>query len=899
MPRKVNGTADHDVERHDGPVGGGPVGNSNGYQGRPGGAKPDVSGSSANQQSRPSAGGPVNPERSGQTRGMGSNLLLGGLLALLLGKKGGGNNNGNANGNSGCLGRIIRIALIVFVAFMVLKFLGIIKTPDTGSNYTSYSVATQAPAAVQTPAPTQPPVQTQAPVVTPAPISTPVPAVEAPQAVYSQQSQSASAFDSLLGGHSYLNGGSYSSSSGWTSGSNCGVLNTEVLDGSRAKFTTLKGNGNDVVTIMVYMCGTDLESGNGMATSDLSEMAKATISDNVNLLVYTGGCSRWQNNIVSSSTNQIYKIENGGQFVRLESNLGNKAMVEPSTLAEFIQYCSSNYPANRNILIFWDHGGGSLSGYGYDELHKNAGSMTLKGINRALAAGNVKFDFIGFDACLMATVETADVCSKYADYMIASEESEPGYGWYYTNWLTNLSNNTSMSTLEIGKRIVDDFVDVSAQQCRGQDTTLSLTDLAEFSGTVPTALSNWADSTAELIMTDYSSVSKARGNSKEFAAGNRLDQVDLTNVALNLNDDSSKILANALLSAIKYNRTASSVRNAYGLSIFFPYKNVSSVNSAVSTYSDIGMDESYSRCIQAFAKYASSGQSVADNYGYGSLFDMLSGYGSYGGNSAYGSSYSSNSYSDYASYGSMDYDEVYSMLSSLFGMRGLDTISDGTSDRSIAQYVTENGFDASRLIWTRDDSGKLTISLPEDQWKLINEIYLSLFKDDGKGFIDLGLDFYDGYFDENGSLIGGFDGAWLAINGWTVAYYQVYTNGNVTIGRVPCIYNDQRANLIITIVDDEPSVSGVYYVYENGETGTQPKNLVEINEGDEITFVADYYDYDNNYQNSYKISDMITVEDGLNAEYLYLADKSSANAAYRLTDIYAHDYWTPVMENYD
>ncbi|MCR5235609.1 MAG: hypothetical protein K6E34_00220 [Lachnospiraceae bacterium] len=36
------------------------------------------------------------------------------------------------------------------------------------------------------------------------------------------------------------------------------------------------------------------------------------------------------------------------------------------------------------------------------------------------------FDFIGFDACLMATVETAYMLSPYADYMIASEEFEPG-----------------------------------------------------------------------------------------------------------------------------------------------------------------------------------------------------------------------------------------------------------------------------------------------------------------------------------------------------------------------------------------------------------------------------------------------------------------------------------------
>ena len=71
----------------------------------------------------------------------------------------------------------------------------------------------------------------------------------------------------------------------------------------------------------------------------------------------------------------------------------------------------------------------------------------------------MEFDFVGFDACLMATAETGLMLNSYADYMIASEETEPGIGWYYTDWLTALSKNTSMPTTEIGRNIVDSFVD--------------------------------------------------------------------------------------------------------------------------------------------------------------------------------------------------------------------------------------------------------------------------------------------------------------------------------------------------------------------------------------------------------------------------------------------------------
>ncbi|MCR4647098.1 MAG: peptidase C11, partial [Oscillospiraceae bacterium] len=228
-----------------------------------------------------------------------------------------------------------------------------------------------------------------------------------------------------------------------------GSVDQSVASGTRNKYTTIAGNGQDNVTIMVYMCGTDLESKHGMASSDLSEMASANLGSNVNIIAYTGGCSKWKTSGISNTTNQIYQVKDGGLKCLVKDD-GEKSMTEPATLSGFIQYCSTNFPANRYELIMWDHGGGSVSGYGYDEKFKNKGSMNLAGIRTALRNGGVKFDFIGFDACLMATAETALMLNEFGDYMIASEETEPGIGWYYPNWLNKLGQNPSMSTLDIG-----------------------------------------------------------------------------------------------------------------------------------------------------------------------------------------------------------------------------------------------------------------------------------------------------------------------------------------------------------------------------------------------------------------------------------------------------------------
>ena len=740
--------------------------------------------------------------------------------------------------------------------------------------------------------------------------STPVPYVQSTPTPYVSQNSYGSqssygSLESLLSGYSSFSGGSVSS--GWDYGANTGKLDTSVDKSARKKYTKLQGNGKDSVTIMVYMCGTDLESQSGMATSDLQEMANATIGSDVNVLVYTGGCTRWRNSIVSSSVNQIYKVESGG-LKRIDDDAGSVSMTKPATLAKFIDFCNNNYPADRNMLILWDHGGGSISGFGYDQKYKSSGSMTLQGIDQALADANVKFDIIGFDACLMATAETALMLSDYADYLLASEETEPGTGWYYTNWLTQLSKNTSLPSVELGKRIIDDFVDVCAQQTRGQQTTLSIVDLAELSATLPEELKAFARSTYELINDNkFKEVSKARGNSKEFAVSTKIDQVDLVHLAKNIGSDEGDALAEAILGAVKYNRTSSNVTNAYGLSIYFPYRKTASVSTAVNTYDAIGMDDEYSRCIQAFASMETGGQ-AASGYSaspFGSLYDYYSSgssYGSSGYGSSYGSSYGnsySSGYSDYA-----DYDAIAGLLESLMGGSSSYFSPYGSyygrslSTDTTASFISDNRFDPNALVWTEGEEG-YEIALPESQWDLVNQLELNVFYDDGEGFIDLGLDnVFE--FTESGALSGNYDGTWLAIDSQPVAYYHLSTvddgeNYSIT-GRVPVLLNGVRADLILVFDNTEPYgyIAGARYDYVDGETDTVAKSLGELNEGDRIDFICDYYSYDGEYLNSYMLGEQYVYEGQPEISNVYI-EAECAVPTYRFIDIYQQEYWTPVL----
>lgn len=684
--------------------------------------------------------------------------------------------------------------------------------------------------------------------------------------------------------------GSGSVSAGWDAQNNTQVLNTSVAAGAREKYTEILGDGSDKVTLMVYLCGTDLESRSQMATKDLQEMLNADIGEKVNLIIYTGGCKQWQNNVLDSNKNQIWQVKDG-ELVCLEKNMGSVSMTDPDTLSSFIQWCTKKFPANRNALIFWDHGGGSVSGFGYDEKFQSSGSMSLAEIDKALTDGGVQFDFVGFDACLMATAENALMLTKHADYMIASEETEPGIGWYYTNWLTTLSKNPSVSTLELGKEIIDDFVETCAQKCGGQSTTLSIVDLAEVEATVPKALSAFSNNTYELIRNEeYAQVSNARSDSREFGSSSRIDQVDLVHLAKNMNTKEGDALAEALLGTVKYNRTSSNMTNSYGISIYFPFRKASMVDNAVDTYEQIGMDEEYTRCIQAFASMEVSGQAAAG--GTTSPLPTLLGIPA----SVLGGDSSAEMIGQLL--------EVFlgGDVSSIAGLTDLNTnfLSGRVLDtEDMASYIKENSFDGSLLTWEETDNGTV-MKLPEEQWALVQTLHANMFYDDGAGYIDLGLDnVYE--FDADGNLLAPDEMTWIAVNEQPVAYYHESTvesgeSYSIT-GRIPVLYNGERAELVVVFTDVEPygSVAGVRRVYNDGETTTVAKTMDAVVTGDVIDFVCDYYSYEGEYLDSYMFGEQLIVEDELIISDVYI-DADAANLTYQFTDIYNREYWTSPVQ---
>ena len=193
----------------------------------------------------------------------------------------------------------------------------------------------------------------------------------------------------------------------------------------------------DSWTVLVYMIGdNDLEEN---ALEDLLEMSRVTPQERLNIVVLIDrsaveitdpalGFDEW-------STARLLKIE--GTEMILLGDPGEIDMGDPAVLTGFVADGIVDHPASHYALILWDHGS-TLFGIGPDE----GGSMgteispaqLMPAIRAGLdMAGLGRLDIIGFDACLMGSLETATAVAPIARYMIASEDYEPVSGWDWTS----------------------------------------------------------------------------------------------------------------------------------------------------------------------------------------------------------------------------------------------------------------------------------------------------------------------------------------------------------------------------------------------------------------------------------------------------------------------------------
>lgn len=210
-------------------------------------------------------------------------------------------------------------------------------------------------------------------------------------------------------------------------------------------------------TVLVYLCGTDLETRGAMATINLEEIAETIPSDNVSVVIETGGTRQWQAEEslgLKIATDKLQRWSFGKEGFQMVDEQPLANMADYRTLTDFVQWGAENYPAEKYLLVMWDHGGGSNTGLIADELH-NSSIMSLQDFGKGLANAGVHMEAILLDTCLMASLETAQAVQPYANYLIASEETVPGQGTDYQQWLQYLYDYSYVDGRQFGKIVCD------------------------------------------------------------------------------------------------------------------------------------------------------------------------------------------------------------------------------------------------------------------------------------------------------------------------------------------------------------------------------------------------------------------------------------------------------------
>ena len=267
---------------------------------------------------------------------------------------------------------------------------------------------------------------------------------------------------------------------------NISVDETGNLNITREKKQQENNVAEDEWTILIYMDGSDLETGYGYATKDLREIMSARIApstiDKVNIVLQIGGSAMWFLPDLEADKSQRFLIESIGGPTLIEE-AEEKNMGDPETLADFISWGVEKYPAKKTGLILWNHGSGVSNGVCAD-INFNEDALMLPEIEYALAKANEnmnsQFEFIGFDACLSGSLEYANAIAPYSKYMIASADFEPGTGWEYKSLFNQILDNPQTTTgLEVGKVVCDAYYHELTKLDKKAKVTMALMDLSK------------------------------------------------------------------------------------------------------------------------------------------------------------------------------------------------------------------------------------------------------------------------------------------------------------------------------------------------------------------------------------------------------------------------------------
>lgn len=554
-----------------------------------------------------------------------------------------------------------------------------------------------------------------------------------------------------------------------------------VVDTPAADVTAAEGSW----AVYWYLCGSDLESNHGCASIDMAEMMEVQLPENVNVVIQTGGAAVWQNEYVDPSKLQRWLYNSEGLQLLEEQELAS--MGEAQTLYDFLNFANTNYPAEKVAVTFWNHGGGSVSGAAFDEVYE-LDSLNLAEMYQAFDAvwpadkENPALEVVGFDTCLMATVDVAAIFQNFARYLVASEEEEPGNGWYYTGWLGELAKNPDMKGDELGIAICNSFYDGCEAAGTQDQTTLSVTDLTKLTPLLEAyeAFGQEALVAASQDPGFFAELGRAAAQSENYGGNTReqgfTNMVDMGHLARQTAWmlPSAQGVSDALAECVIFKVGGIYRAEATGLSCFYPYSGE----------------------LEDFNGYINLGEGLAFKhlYAYGLTGELAEGGDEY--------------------------------------LAGLDV-------QELPEVVTlaDKNWDGAPLDVTED--GNACLTLGPDAEAVLAGIGFSLFYVDEENdrMLLLGTDNDMNADWENGVFYDNFRGVWGALDGHLVYMELSFEGDDYNLYSVPILLNGEAYNLQVAydFATETWDILGASQGLD--ESGMASKELRLLEEGDVITTI--------------------------------------------------------------
>jgi hypothetical protein len=190
------------------------------------------------------------------------------------------------------------------------------------------------------------------------------------------------------------------------------------------------------------------------AKKDLAELKSMDVSDLANIIVAYDCSKQNDSKLIELKGNKEIVLKTG------EFDMGDYKFFAQTASEVF-----EKYPSEYKMIDAWDHGGSwkidrsrclPNRGVSWDDQSGHHITTVEMGLLMKEIANKSHIDILGYDACLMQGVETGYETMGYSDYILASQETEPGDGWNYIPIVKSLANRPT--PIELGEVITDSYI---------------------------------------------------------------------------------------------------------------------------------------------------------------------------------------------------------------------------------------------------------------------------------------------------------------------------------------------------------------------------------------------------------------------------------------------------------